>query len=816
MTFGMANLSAHARVAALVCIAWALAACAADPGGSTGAGPPAAWPVAGAVAGVDVSAPAPVNRLTPAGFITDWVLIGPFRGSEPPNDSESGRTTDAFDRDFLAGSGGEAGVAWGAGEVVRYDMRPGAGRAVRSQRVGPARDDPRRPDFAHILDGRHVVEQDYDQAVGYAFCWLESERDQTVYAYLGADGAVKVFLNGAPIYESRDQRKTQPWQHRMTWRLRAGRNALLLKIENRLDWWGFQIEVYPDDRHEDGWRRAVKRLAIEDVRVDGRQIRLRAELSPRPLGVVLPVRLSARAESGETLAAVEGRSGEWLELRGAAESAGPIVLRAETADPRLPQPVSAGWLTWGGDAGAEARSLRDRLERAAARGDRHPPARRGVTEGVLTWLRDALARPAAGADWRAVRWLQFARAFIEAMETDRDFPSLHPGAALPIAFDRRAGTEEERPGRYFAFLPSGFPEPGRRYPLVIDLHGSNAGANKAPFDKYNRPGVPMDGEPILAVCPITFSRGWRPNYLNDVLADVKARFPVDEDRVYLQGGSMGGKGTWDWATAHPEHFAAIAPFCPAEGEPFRAARLARVPVWVFNGETDLASYPFMPELMLSALRRAGGVVNYSLFPDRGHSLGDAVDRRELKTWFLRHRRARASVPPDPVDGLRLDADGVSPVEVIDLPARAVLALTDREADAYPQDHLFRAAVKLFQAYRKTAGPAPDRLADGCVLLRYRTGGEDGAMTLCLDAPQPLAAPRKGDLCEVALPAWRAARVYVRGTWPDLCRKKRRVLDDLARQGTRLTGEERAVVVPLTLKKETRLWELHLALDESSE
>ena len=48
-----------------------------------------------------------------------------------------------------------------------------------------------------------------------------------------------------------------------------------------------------------------------------------------------------------------------------------------------------------------------------------------------------------------------------------------------------------------------------------------------------------------------------------VLADVKKRFPIDENRVYLTGLSMGGGGTLWIGLTRPDIWAAIVPVCPA-------------------------------------------------------------------------------------------------------------------------------------------------------------------------------------------------------------------------------------------------------------
>ena len=36
-------------------------------------------------------------------------------------------------------------------------------------------------------------------------------------------------------------------------------------------------------------------------------------------------------------------------------------------------------------------------------------------------------------------------------------------------------------------------------------------------------------------------------------------FPIDQDHVYVEGHSMGGIATWEWAMGNPERFAAISP-----------------------------------------------------------------------------------------------------------------------------------------------------------------------------------------------------------------------------------------------------------------
>ena len=769
----------------------------------------------------------PANAAAPGGFITDWVLLGPFvsTGASPDAVPRPG-----LDRDFLEPLGGEARAVLTPRTTVAYQAPDGGRRVARARRVGPAFDSEDRPDFAHVLDGRQVLEQDYDQAVGYAFCHLLSDRDQTVYAYLGSDGSTKVFLNGRLAHEARPQRKTRPWQDRMKLALRRGSNPILIKIDNALDWWGFQIEVRDAEHHLQAVRAALRGLSIRRIDADAARLTVTAALDPEPFDFQVPIEASAEDEQGRTLVRAAGETGRPVALRLPVGCAGPVVVRAVAAGDDLKPAASLHYV---GDFGAAVGQWRSRFAGAAAETGWLGGPWRKACDGLCRWVDRFLRADCPAADDKAVRTLRYVAALTSALEGRVNFAAQHACEALPVWF---SGGAEAPEGTYHVFLPPGYPDADAPYPLVIDLHGSNAGARKAPLDGGGAANVPLTDPPVIAVAPVTLRLGWDVDFLNAVLADVEARFAVDADRVYLQGGSMGGKGAWDWAAANPEHFAAVCVKCGTDGRPARAERMRHVPVWVFNGEKDLASYPFMPELMVTALRRAGGQVRYTLFPDLAHSMGDAIDQAVVKRWFLRHRRCGQAAPPDPFDALGIGPEGISRVDVVDADAADALALTEQEESPYPQDNIYRSrlqsrcngigdlsAVKLYQACRRTSGRRPDRLADGRVMLRTTGGGPDAPVQMLLCAAEgglqsryiaigaSIGAQRKGDLKAVRLPAIRAGRAYVRCTWRELARARDRIRGDLAARGLRLSGEERAIILPDGLRGEGRTWELLVAV-----
>jgi predicted peptidase len=125
-----------------------------------------------------------------------------------------------------------------------------------------------------------------------------------------------------------------------------------------------------------------------------------------------------------------------------------------------------------------------------------------------------------------------------------------------------------------------------------------------------------------------------------LLDEVQSKYKVDPDRVYLTGLSMGGFGTWETATQYPERFAAIVPICGG-GRPYTVARLKNLPTWVFHGEKDNVVPIKRSEEMVDALKKAGGDVKFTRYPEAGHdSWTETYNNPELYDWFLKHTRGQ--------------------------------------------------------------------------------------------------------------------------------------------------------------------------------
>jgi len=191
---------------------------------------------------------------------------------------------------------------------------------------------------------------------------------------------------------------------------------------------------------------------------------------------------------------------------------------------------------------------------------------------------------------------------------------------------------------FLCYLPEDFTrESGQLYPLVIFLHGSGERGTDLNLVKRNGPPKLAENQsfPAIMVSPQCPEGVWWDVFvLNKFLDQLISMYPVDTTRIYLTGLSMGGYGTWEWATRYPERFAAIVPVC-GSGNPHRAERLVKIPIWAFHGAMDDV-VPIEKSIeMVQAVNRKGGHAKLTVYPEAGHdSWTDAYNDPEMWKWMM--------------------------------------------------------------------------------------------------------------------------------------------------------------------------------------
>ena len=174
----------------------------------------------------------PTYDLTHAGeFMKTWLLCGPFPLQEENRHYTDDLHLQGFDKDWLADSGGETAL-----------IQPSEGATV------PGPDGP----IPWRLNTTSEDFTDLDQAVTtdpavftYAYCEIDSPIEQAYVLSLGSNDGSRAWLNGLQIYDRTRGGVMLPDDALIPILLRPGRNALLLKLEERGGTWQFCCRLLP-------------------------------------------------------------------------------------------------------------------------------------------------------------------------------------------------------------------------------------------------------------------------------------------------------------------------------------------------------------------------------------------------------------------------------------------------------------------------------------------------------------------------------------------------------------------------------------------
>ena len=198
--------------------------------------------------------------------------------------------------------------------------------------------------------------------------------------------------------------------------------------------------------------------------------------------------------------------------------------------------------------------------------------------------------------------------------------------------------------KYVKYLPEDYDE-SKSYPLVFFLHG--AGERGDDLDVASRHGYAKhmreDGAdyPFIYIAPqCPFEKYWGcfTESLVAFLDYICEELPIDRDRIYLTGLSMGGTGTWMLAMAQPERFAAIAPIC-GSGICWNSGIIKHIPVMMYHGDQDEIVPISECITMLKAIGKNGGNAELKICYGYGHNAWDvAYAGDELMNWFFKHKK----------------------------------------------------------------------------------------------------------------------------------------------------------------------------------
>jgi len=120
----------------------------------------------------------------------------------------------------------------------------------------------------------------------------------------------------------------------------------------------------------------------------------------------------------------------------------------------------------------------------------------------------------------------------------------------------------------------------------------------------------------------------------DLIDSLVKKYPIDINRIYITGLSMGGFGTWDAIARYPDTFAAAVPICGG-GDESTAELIKNIPIWAFHGADDKVVKVERSRNMVNAIKKVGGSPTYTEYKGVGHgSWIPAYEETELLKWLF--------------------------------------------------------------------------------------------------------------------------------------------------------------------------------------
>lgn len=211
-----------------------------------------------------------------------------------------------------------------------------------------------------------------------------------------------------------------------------------------------------------------------------------------------------------------------------------------------------------------------------------------------------------------------------------------------------------------------FSDPNAKYPLFLFLHGLGERGEQNPYNHpvYGEIGnnnrqllhggskfrnAVNSGEfPGYVLAPQTFFGYFNGNlgvYITEIIQHLIDNNQVDPDRIYVNGLSAGGRGTWELMDINPNMFAAGIPMSAAYSQYFNwIPKLKYTPVWLSQGGLDTNPTPSTANQLVQNWENAGGEIFYYYLPNSGHSTWNPTwDHPDFWDWVNSKRKNQPMV-----------------------------------------------------------------------------------------------------------------------------------------------------------------------------
>ena len=563
-------------------------------------------------------------------FIKSWLILGSI-----PSTSFAD-----IDKDFLSDQKGEENINPKEGDVFKI-----SGTEYRWVQLNNG---------ANSIDLRSFYGGGRgENAVAYAFTKVKQEKAGKIYFSVGSDDGIKIWVNGKPVHRYALGRGLNLDQDRVEAYMNEGENSILLKIIQGTGGWGFAVRMFGEDNKINIFQGNIE-LSIDKDDLLKKTLLISAKGDQDPQLFKQNIQLNIFSAGGKTVINKNFDRDAKLLIDYKNWQDGVYEFRYSYKDIRGVQKY--GYTSWfKGDIIAAVKELLKNV-----------PPKEIVTQDALTHrmladmiksrLNNNIDKPDSS------KFSQLHSPLIEYAEI-KSRQQIRAGGFVRLAY---VDEVDNTPQFCRSYLPLKY-DPNKKWPLVISLHGYNQDnpeiynwwssdkRHDGSSDKYDLIFIEPHGRGNTSYTGI----GDR-----DVLKCIemaKASFNVDEDRIYLMGQSMGGYGTWNVGTRHPDLFAAIQPVYGggdyhvytskenidkmSDWEKFlnekssstvQLESLINMPVLVTHGDKDASVDVNLSRYLVRMLQRWNYNVKYIEVPGKGHADLGLTD--QTMEWLLQQKR----------------------------------------------------------------------------------------------------------------------------------------------------------------------------------
>lgn len=534
-----------------------------------------------------------------------WTLIGLY--DEPDQGSCS-----LFYTDLLADYGSE-------GTVSDLGLPDG------TKEFGKIQAEDNLVDFGARFPGKNY-------AVAYATLSFESNGGERFFR-MGSDDGLRVWINGKMVVDDHAHRAINPNSNSFRAILKKGTNRILVKVCQATGEWGFTFRETTRQEHEVFLAEASQIMLSVSTETkflgDRDQVSFSICANPAPL-VELPLSYSVADSEGKVIASGTALAGEPITADIPSDCKGTLQVTAvpeEVQDALTRQKlenVKMETVFFRGDRDTVLRSYSGKARKAAEELGISPPwTSLGAKDlkaiediaPTLMYLADMIEgnlHSSLVTESKQIMAVSFVNDILEAMKEG------------PLALSCMTGYRQmaylsdidDSIQPYSLYLPANY-SPDRTYSLIVAAHGYTG-------DDYGGGNHLASLMPEDFIIVSVFGRG-DVHYQSvgeqdvlDVMDRIIERYPIDENRVYLTGNSMGGMGTWRIGALYADRFAAIAPYCGWTGTVFME-NLGNTKTYVVHGDADTSVPVEFDRTCVKELQKLGYDVTYEEIPNGSHS-----------------------------------------------------------------------------------------------------------------------------------------------------------------------------------------------------